>query len=292
MKDRFKAAIKISWIMIIANFLLAGIKISVGFLAGSAGLIADGFHSVSDIITTVVVLIAVNIARKPPDEVHNYGHGQAEPIAAKILGLFLIFTGFLLTYNTIVQLINRQYQVLGLAAFWVAILSILAKEIMFRYSFKIGKETNNQSLIADAYHHRSDSLSSIAAAAGVLASNLGYPVFDPVAALIVSFFIIRAGWLILRDALNSLLLNSPDKEKIKKIKKIVESVHGVEEVADLKAHYSGADLYIDLKILVDYSITVLEGHQIAANVKKTLFNNIPETAEVLIHVDPMMIYNE
>lgn len=286
--ERYKKGKRISIIVIWGNILLAIFKVSIGIIARSSALIADGFHSVSDIVSTLAVIIAINIANKPPDEKHPYGHGQAEPIAAKILGIILMFTGVLLAFNTGRDIINGNITISGLSGFWVALFSILVKEIMFRYTYNVGKKTSNQALIADAWHHRSDAISSVAAAIGIFGSYLGYPIMDPIAAIIVAFMIIRVGWKVVKDAIGSLMISSPPEEKIKKIKKHIRMVTGVEEIVDLKIHYNGINLYMDLKILVDYSLSVLQGHQIASEVKHKIFEEYPETKEVLIHVDPML----
>ncbi len=285
--DRFKEGKKVSYISIIGNILLALIKIIIGYITGSSALIADGFHSFSDIISTIGVLIAIRISNLPPDKEHQYGHGNAEPIAAKILGIILLFTGALLAINSGKLILQHNFQKLGLIAFWAAIISILVKETMFRYTYRVGKETGNQALIADAWHHRSDAISSVAAAIGIMGSYLGYPILDPVAGLIVALMIIKVGWDIIKDAVNSLMDTAPPDEKLESLYKLAESVNGVEKVSELKAHYNGVDLFVDIKIQVDYRITVLEGHQIASEVKKEIFNQNSETIEVLVHVNPM-----
>ena len=287
--DRFQKGKKVSYIVIVGNIFLAVLKITVGVLVGSNALLADGFHSFSDIASTAGVLVALNISQKPPDERHHYGHGQAEPIAALMLGIILILTGAFLAYRTFGQLLAGNYEVLGLMGFWAAVLSIIVKEIMFRYSYRVGEATNNQSLKADAWHHRSDAISSLAAALGVMGSYLGYPVLDPVAGLLVSMLIIKVGWDVIREAVNTLLTVSPGQEKLANIKQIADGVNGVGRVSEVKAHYSGGDLYVDIKILVDYSLSVMEGHQIAVEVKEELFSKVNETKEVLVHVDPMMV---
>ncbi|MFW5786977.1 MAG: cation diffusion facilitator family transporter [Halanaerobiales bacterium] len=286
--NRYHEGKKISIISIISNIILAAIKLIIGFLVGSAGLIADGFHSVSDTFSTVAVLIAIKIADQPPDEDHPYGHGQAEPIAAKILGLILMFTGIILIYKTANQILLGSYDTIGLKGFWVAIFSILVKEGLFRYTYKIGEKTNNQALKADAWHHRSDAISSIASAIGILGAYFGYAILDPVAGVIVALMIIKVGWNIVRDAVSSLMGTAPSNKKLNSIREIAKDTNGVEAVSELKAHYYGIDLYVDLKVLVDYRLTVLEGHEIAARVKERISNKHSETREVLVHVDPML----
>ncbi len=290
--QRFKKGKKVSYLMIAGNLFLAALKISVGLIVGSSALVADGFHSFSDIVSTTGVLVALYVANRPPDAKHQYGHGQAEPLAAMMLGLILIMTGGLLAYNSVMTIISGEYEILGLFGFWAAVFSIILKEIMFRYSYRIGKETNNQSLKADAWHHRSDAVSSLAAAAGIMGSYLGYPILDPAAGAVVSLLILRVGWKIIQKAVTSLLTVSPDQKKLDEIKRIANTVDGVVEITELKAHYSGGDLFIDLKILVDYSLTVLKGHQIAVEVKQKLCEEMPETEEVLVHVNPGFLYGE
>ena len=284
--DRYKEGKKISYITIIGNIFLAIIKIFIGILVGSAGLIADGFHSVSDTASTIAVLIAIYVSNKPPDEEHQYGHGQAESIAAKILGILLLLTGFALGYNIINEILKQEYGVPGIYGLWAAILSIIIKEVMFRYTYKIGEETNNQALIADAWHHRSDAISSIAAALGILGANLGYPILDPVAGIIVAILIIRVGWNIIVDAIDSLMVKAPSEEDNQEIRDIVNKVDGVEELKDLRAHYSGVDLYVDLRIVVNAQLTVKEGHDISMKVREELLKKCEQVREVIVHIDP------
>lgn len=284
--DRYKKGKKISYITIAGNIFLAIIKITVGILVGSAGLIADGFHSVSDTASTIAVLIAIYISNKPPDEEHQYGHGQAESIAAKILGIILLLTGFALGYNIINGILNQDYGIPGIYGFWAAVLSIIIKEIMFRYTYKVGEETNNQALIADAWHHRSDAISSIAAAAGILGANLGYPILDPIAGIVVALLIIRVGWNIIVDAINTLMIKAPPEEDNEEIRNIVNNIEGVQEIKELRSHYSGVDLYVDLRIVVDAQLTVKKGHDISVKVRNKLLNQCEQVREVIVHIHP------
>ncbi|MFO7814525.1 MAG: cation diffusion facilitator family transporter [Halanaerobiales bacterium] len=284
--DRYKKGKKISYITIAGNIFLAIIKITVGILVGSAGLIADGFHSVSDTASTIAVLIAIYVSNKPPDEEHQYGHGQAESIAAKILGIILLLTGFALGYNIINGILNQDYGIPGIYGFWAAVLSIIIKEIMFRYTYKVGEETNNQALIADAWHHRSDAISSIAAAAGILGANLGYPILDPIAGIVVALLIIRVGWNIIVDAINTLMIKAPPEEDNEEIRNIVNNIEGVQEIKELRSHYSGVDLYVDLRIVVDAQLTVKKGHDISVKVRNKLLNQCEQVREVIVHIHP------
>ncbi|MGM0445047.1 MAG: cation diffusion facilitator family transporter [Bacillota bacterium] len=284
--DRYKEGKKISYITIAGNILLAIIKIAIGILVGSAALIADGFHSVSDTASTVAVLIAIYISNKPPDEKHQYGHGQAESIAAKILGIVLLLTGFGLGYNIFNQILAGNFNIPGMLAFWAAVLSIVVKELMFRFTYNVGEKTNNQALIADAWHHRSDAISSIAAAVGILGANYGYPILDPIAGVIVSLLVIRVGWKIILDAVDSLMIKAPPESDQKEIREITNKIDGVKGIQELRAHYNGIDLYVDLRIIVESDLTVKQGHDISVKVRNELFKKCDQIKEVIVHIHP------
>src|SRR6056297_735508 len=279
--DRYSQGKKISYITIFGNIFLALLKIIIGTLVASSALIADGFHSVSDVASTLAVLIAIYVSSKPPDEEHQYGHGQAESIAAKILGILLLLTGLVLGYNIIKQIINQNFNIPGIYGLWAAVASIIIKEVMFRYTYKVGKETDNQALIADAWHHRSDAISSVAAAFGILGANLGYPILDPIAGAVVAILIIRVGWNIIVDAIDTLMVKAPSKKETKKLKEFVKQIEGVKGIQQLRAHYNGVDLYVDLRIVVDGQLTVNQGHEISVDVRTKLMDEFEKIREVI-----------
>lgn len=285
--DRYKEGKKISYITISGNIFLAVLKIIVGTLVSSSALIADGFHSVSDVASTLAVLIAIYVSNKPPDEKHQYGHGQAESIAAKILGILLLLTGLILGYNIFKQIINQNFNIPGIYGLWAAVASIIIKEVMFRYTYKVGKETDNQALIADAWHHRSDAISSVAAAFGILGANLGYPILDPIAGAVVAILIIRVGWNIIVDAIDTLMVKAPSKKETKKLKEFVKQIEGVKGIQQLRAHYNGVDLYVDLRIVVDGQLTVNQGHEISVDVRTKLMDEFEKIREVIVHIHPV-----
>lgn len=284
--DRYKEGKKISYITILGNIFLAVLKIIVGTLTGSSALIADGFHSVSDVASTLAVLIAIYVSSKPPDQEHQYGHGQAESIAAKILGILLLLTGLTLGYNIFRQIVNQNFNIPGIYGLWAAIASIIIKEVMFRYTYKVGKATDNQALIADAWHHRSDAISSVAAAAGILGANMGYPILDPIAGAIVAILIIRVGWNIIVDAIDTLMVKAPSEEESRELEKFVKQIDGVKGIQQLRAHYNGVDLYVDLRIIVDSQLTVEQGHDISVKVRTSLMDEFEKIREVIVHIHP------
>lgn len=277
---------KVLYLSLAANFLLAVLKIFLGTAATSAALVADGFHSFSDMVTSLGVLIAVSFASKPPDQNHHYGHGQAEPLAATFLGAILLLTALGLGYNMVDNLLTGEISLPGWLAAAGACISLVAKELLYRYSFKVGSSTNNQALIADAWHHRSDALSSIAALAGIIGARLGFVFLDPLAGLLVAGLILKVGIEIMRSGFINLLGRAPRQAKMKKLENETLEISGIKDVLEIKARYHGADLFVDIKITVNPAITVAEGHEIASVVKRKLQQDYPEAQEVLVHVEP------
>ena len=269
-----------------ANIFLSLLKIIVGFLASSAALVADGFHSISDIASSAGVLLAVSFASRPPDDNHHYGHGQAEPLAAVIIGMILFITASLLAYNMVGNLLAGEVSIPGTMALYAAFISIVVKELMYRYTIKAGEETDNQALKADAWHHRSDAYSSIAALVGIAAARLGFWFFDPLAGIVVAVMVFKVGYEILEEGFITLLGKAPSRHKIQEIEDQVIEVDGVKNILEIKGRYNGPVLYLDIKIAVSPGITVEEGHGIAARVKSLLLEEYVEAEEVLVHIDP------
>jgi len=285
-KTRTDIGQRVLKVTLAANILLALLKIVVGFLASSAALVADGFHSISDIASSAGVLIAVAFASRPPDDNHHYGHGQAEPLAAVMIGMILFITAALLAYNMVGNLLAGEVSIPGRMALYAAFISIVVKELMYRYTIKAGEETDNQALKADAWHHRSDAFSSIAALIGIAAARIGFWFLDPVAGIVVAVMVFKVGYEILEEGFITLLGKAPAGKKIQEIKEQIIEVDGVEEILDVKGRYNGPVLYLDIKIAVPPALTVEEGHEIAARVKSMLLEQYVEAEEVLVHVDP------
>ena len=285
-KTRTDIGQRVLKVTLAANIFLALLKIVVGFLASSAALVADGFHSISDIASSAGVLIAVAFASRPPDDNHHYGHGQAEPLAAVMIGMILFITAALLAYNMVGNLLAGEVSIPGRMALYAAFISIVVKELMYRYTIKAGEETDNQALKADAWHHRSDAFSSIAALIGIAAARIGFWFLDPVAGIVVAVMVFKVGYEILEEGFITLLGKAPAGKKIQEIKEQIIEVDGVEEILDVKGRYNGPVLYLDIKIAVPPALTVEEGHEIAARVKSMLLEKYVEAEEVLVHVDP------
>jgi cation diffusion facilitator family transporter len=283
---RYRIGRRVSWLTIIGNMLLAAVKAGVGLLYGSSVLIADAVHSLSDVATTVVVLFAMRIAKAPPDAEHPYGHGRAESIGAKVLAVMLFLMGLSIGATAVRQLFAGTFAVPGHLAIWVVLLSIVVKEAMYRYSMAVGRRINSTALIADALEHRSDAMSSVASLIGVVGARLGYPIFDPLAAVVVSIFIVKMGVGIFLESSNELMDAQVHGELVAEVQMHANSVPGVEHVDEVRIRKYGPYHFVDMKLSVDKNLTVWEGHNIASQVKSKLQSSVPSVGDVLVHVDP------
>lgn len=288
MKDqlRYDEVKKTSTISIIINVSLTIVKAIVGVLSGSTALIADAFHSASDLFATIVLLQGLKIAHKPADEDHPYGHHRAETITAKFLAIILIVTGLgigLASYKILRQPVVRVPEIM---AAYIAILSIVSKEWLYRYTIKIGNKINSSAVIADAWHHRSDAFSSIAALIGIVGARFGYPIMDPLVGILVAILILKTGVSIYKQAIIDLMDTAPPKQILNEIRKIALQAQGIKEVQDVKMRQYGSKFMVDMKVCVDPSITVKEGHDAAAGAKKNIMESGHDIQDVLIHVNP------
>ncbi|MGM0472132.1 MAG: cation diffusion facilitator family transporter [Bacillota bacterium] len=289
---RYQASQRVSIITLISNLIMAGAKITVGIIFHSQGLLADGFHSASDAISTVTVMIGNKIANTPPDEEHPYGHGKAESIATKVLGVLLIIGGLGILKETVGAIIQGDIQIPSKIVLWTAGASILLKEWMYRYTYQVGTEVNNQALIADAVHHRTDAFSSIAALLGAAGAQLGYPILDPLAGLVVGLFVLKAGVEIFKEAANQLMDAAPDEELQREIEEIIRTTDQVLDLQNLKIRTHGPNYCVDVRIIVDDQLSVTEGHEVAVEVKKRVKDWSDNVQEVLVHVDPKGVIDE
>ncbi len=287
---------KVTLACILGNIALSVLKLAAGIFGGSKAMIADGLHSVSDIIATTVVYIGIKIANKPVDENHHYGHGKIEPIASAFVGICLFFAGILIVKEITESIIDHSFTTPTVFALLAAIISILVKETMYRVTYSVGKKINSQSIMADAWHHRSDALSSIATMIGIGGAIIGsvtgmkfLEYLDPIAGAVVACLIFKVAYDILKYSLNGLMDASPESVKIDLIKEIVSELRDVVSISSIKGRYVGQYLYIDLAIEVNGSYTVEQGHGIADKARSKILDRIEDAFEVLIHVDPVNI---
>lgn len=284
--DRNKYGEKVCIHILILNIFLSTIKLLAGIFGNSVALIADAFHSMSDVLTTVCVIVCLRISRQPADREHPYGHGKVESIAAKIISLVLIAVGAVMLVAAIKRVLSGSLLIPTEVAIWAALLSIIVKEFSYRYTAVAANKIQSTVLAADAWHHRTDAFSSIAALLGIVGARLGYPVLDPIMAGVVSLFIIWAGFKLLRESIDELMDTIPDKKIPQMITKLSKEVLGVKDVRSIKIRKYGTFLVVDCVIVVDPHITVDEGHNLATLSKERIMRANDNIKEVFIHVSP------
>lgn len=269
----------------LANLALAGLKIAGGILGRSTAMVADGVHSLSDLLTDGVVLFTHKIGQLPADENHPYGHGRAETIGATVVGAVIIAAGFGLAYDAWVTIDTEAFRAPGLLAAAAAVVSIAVNEILFRYTRKAGEQTRSPSLIANAWHHRSDAISSIAALLGIGAAMAGYPIMDPIAAVVVAVLVAKVGYDIVFSSLSDLMDTALSEEETVKIEQVINRIDGVIRSHNLRTRRIGSEVLMDVHVLVDREASVTEGHHIAESVRRKLIRRFDNIQEVLVHVD-------
>ncbi len=293
MEERFKKAEVGAWVGILGNLGLALIKLIAGYYGNSKALIADALHSASDVVGSFAVLIGLKVAKTPPDKEHPYGHGKAENIAAIIVAVILAVVGFELVSSTIKDLFIPKKEPPNWIALTIVIISILIKEGMFQYKYRLGKKLNSQALIANAWEHRSDVYSSIAALFGIAIAMLGKVLnltilyyFDPIAGMVVALFVWKMAYDIGKEAVDYTLDRVVEEEELPKLVECIKQEKEVLRIDNLLVRQSGYYLIVDLKISVDPDITVVKGHEIGKRVKQNLLNNFSNIITVLVHINP------
>lgn len=289
MKRTIDLAYKVSLVSIVANIFLCIFKFLAGILGKSTIMISDAIHSASDVVSTIIVIIGIFLSRKESDKNHPYGHEKIECLAAIIL-VFLLFTlGFSLMETSIKDIINGNYKNIAIPTilpFIAALVSIVIKEWMYIYTKKAGKKLNSDALIADAWHHRSDALSSGGALLGIVGVYFGIKILDPIVIIIISIFIIKASWDILKDAINKLIDTSADDKTIEKIMKLTKEDTNIKNIDSLKTRQFGSKIYVDLEIAVPEELSLIEAHDIAEKIHLKIEDNILNCKHCMVHVNP------
>lgn len=269
----------------VVNFLLVIGKFAAGVAGSSQALVADAVHSLSDLATDVFLLFTVKIAGKEADEDHPYGHGRAETMGSMVMGASLLLVGVFILYEVIVKMTGGgEISVPTWPAFLGAAVSIVVKEALFHYTYRVGKKINNQSIIANAWEHRSDSLSGIAALIGITGAMMGVPMMDPLAAIVVVFMIEKVGWEIFREALKDLMDTTLPQEQMQEIISVISGTRGVARFHELRTRRMGADIFVDVHIIVQSNISISEAHNTAETVRSNLRKKGGVT-DALVHID-------
>ena len=282
-------AVRISFISIAVNLLLSLLKLIAGLAGNSSAMIADAVHSASDVFTTVIVIASLFVAARKPDSEHEYGHQKYESLAALFLGILLAHVGVKIGISGARSLISGAFRTAArptAMAAAAAVISVVVKELMFRVTITAAKKERSNALAADAWHHRSDALSSVGSLAGVLFSMNGFPFMDPAAGLVICIFILKTALEIVLDAVKALTDSSCDKKTENAIRAEVLSVPEVRAVDMLKTRVFGSGIYVDLEIAIDRSMSFEEAHRTAEAVHDRIESTFPEVWHCMVHANP------
>lgn len=281
-----RALVGTTWVSVALNVLLASAQVTVGLIAKSQGLVADGVHSLSDLLSDFIVLFAGHHGSKAADEDHPYGHHRFETGASLALGALLIVVGVGMLMSAVRKLETpASLAHVQVAALWVAASALLAKEILFRYTLAVGKRIKSSLLVANAWHARSDAASSLVVLIGIIGNLRGYPIFDPIAALVVGLLVARMGWQIGWRSLQELMDRSADAVEVQAIRGTLLETPGVRNVHDLRTRKMGDLIVVDAHLEVDADLTVEAGHDIAVAARQRVLRH-HRVLDMMTHVDP------
>ena len=289
--DKNEAVIirKLSMVSLIGNTALSGFKMFAGIAGNSGAMISDAIHSFSDVLTTLIAWIGVKVSKKAADDSHPYGHERLECVASLILGLVLMATGLCVGKVGIENIIANQYDALAVPkaiALAAAVFSIIGKEAMFWYTRHYARIIHSSAFMADAWHHRSDALSSIGSLIGIAGAMLGYPVMDSIASVVICLFILKVAYDISKDALIKMLDTSCGEDYEEQLTSFIAEKESVLSVDMLHSRMFGNKVYIDLEISVDGNKSLREAHEVAEHIHKDVEHNYPEIKHIMIHVNP------
>jgi cation diffusion facilitator family transporter len=273
-------------VSVVVNISLATVQIIVGFISHSSALIADGIHSLTDLISDFVVLFANHHSSKSADEDHNYGHQRFENAASLFLGLSLLGVGLVMMWNAGYKIIfSTNKPIAQIQALWVALIALAIKEILFRYMLRVATKVRSSMLVANAWHARSDAASSFLVAVGITGSLMGHPVFDIVGALIVGLLIAKTGFTFSWNSLHDLMDRATSAHEVEKIKQLIISLPEVKGYHKLRTRKMGDAIFVDVHIELDGEMTVKQSHDIEAKIRKKVSANLP-VFDMMIHIDP------
>ncbi len=282
-------AVRVSWVSIFMNTALTAGKLAAGIIAHSGAMISDAVHSASDVLSTVMVIFGVSMAAKREDADHPYGHERLECVTALLLASLLFVTGIgigISGINSISLALSGELAAPGMLALWAAVVSVAVKEGMYWYTRAAAEKTNSGALMADAWHHRSDALSSIGSFVGILGARLGLPILDPIAALVICFFILKVAFDIAKDAFDKMVDHACDETVIDRIREVALHTDGVLSLDDLKTRRFGNKSYVDIEIGVDSELNIVAAHEIAEALHDGIERDLPEVKHCMVHVNP------
>ena len=284
-------AMRVSIVSVAVNMLLSVLKLAAGLIAHSGAMVSDAVHSASDVFSTFVVMIGVHMASKEADEEHPYGHERMECVAAIVLAAVLFATGLAIGYAGLNQLLGgyEEIKAPGALALLAAVVSIGVKEWMYWDTVLAAKKINSGALKADAWHHRSDALSSVGALFGIAGARMGYPFLDCVASVVICAFVIKAAYDIFKDAVDKMLDTACDKDTVKKLQKIILNQPGVLGISKLTTRIFGSKVYVDVEIEADGDMTLRAAHEVAENVHHAIERGASDVKHCMVHVNPRRV---
>ena len=282
------AAVKRStWVSVAVNLVLTIAQVIAGLFSGSQGLVADGIHSLSDLLADFVVLLAAHHSQKEADDDHHYGHHRYENAASMVLGLLLLIVGIGMAWTAVGKLSKPDsIAPVQTIALWVALCALLVKEVLFRYMLAVGERVKSGMLVANAWHARSDAASSLVVAVGIGGNLLGLPLLDPIAALVVGFMVGKTGWSFAWEAIHDLTDRSATEEETESIRQEILSTPGILGLHELRTRKAGDLLLVDAHLEVNGQLRVREGHDIAMEARRRVMTNHP-VLNMMTHVDPV-----
>jgi cation diffusion facilitator family transporter len=288
-QDFEKAAMRVSTVSIVTNIVLTMIKLLAGIIANSGAMISDAIHSASDVFSTIVVIIGIKISSKDSDKDHPYGHERLECVAAIVLATILAATGLGIGYTAVKTILGGNYENLtvpGVLALAAAIVSIATKEGLYRYTVIYAKRIDSSALMADAWHHRSDALSSVGALIGIAGARLGFAILDPIASAVICIFIEKAAYDIFMDAVDKMVDKACDEETENALRACVIQVQGVQDIDLLHTRVFGNKIYVDVEISVDGNMPLRDAHAIAERVHNSIEKSFPKVKHIMVHENP------
>ena len=274
---------------ILVNIFLAGFKLVAGIVGNSAAMVADGVHSITDLISTVVVLIGIKMAGKKPDKEHPYGHERFECVATLILAVLIASVGIGIGWVGLQRVISGHYEDIAiptLLALIAAMVSIVVKEGLFWYVRSKAKKIDSSALMADAWHSRADGLSSIGSLVGIAGARMGFPILDSIAAIVICLFILKTAFSISMDAIGRMTDRACDDETVAEIQRMILEHESVKGIDQLKTRLVGNRIYVDVDICLDSSSTLKEAHDIAHQVHDAIESGFPKVKHCMVHVNP------
>ena len=289
-QERKRIATRVSLYSIIVNVALSVGKLAAGILGHSAAMVSDAIHSASDVFATFIVIIGIRVSARKSDDEHEYGHERLECVASIILATLLALTGLAIGSSGVEQILHRDtvpLQVPTLLPLAAAIVSILLKEGMYWYTRHYAIALKSDALMADAWHHRSDALSSIGSLAGIAGARMGYPILDPLASIVICLMILFAAYEIFKGAIDKMVDRSCPDEVEARMRAVIQEVDGVDHIDLLRTRLFGNRIYVDVEISADDNLTLLESHHIAERIHQQIERNFPDVKHCMVHMNPL-----